>query len=225
MWNPVIFVDLNGEDSWSVDENGYVQRTGDDGGVKKQTVIYANGETSVFVGDYYHEIISDLCIEKVIPDDTKHKLSSHNGDVRQGTAMANVFYDLATNTNVEWRLDYTKDNRIIISSNHDISYSPSAASLGLSLDNLHSTIHSHPGAEDNYTKEIESMGMIWNKGAFGGDYGLRNKQPKDLNSYVFMKNSHRAWQLRPHNNPIIIGNTRGEVHFSCGSQILQLLKH
>ena len=223
-WNPVKLVDPDGRDVWKVDEDGHIKRTGDDGGVKKQTIKYANGHTSVHEGDYYHCIFSSLSEEKEISGD-KHKLSSYRGGEKQSAAMANVFYDMATNTDVEWRMDYTKDNNFILSSKHDVDNSPAAATLGLSFSNICSTIHSHPGAEDNYTKEIESMGIIRSKGSYKGDYGLRNQQPKSLKSYVFMKNSHRAWKLRPFDNPAIVGDSKGnEVHFSNGNNILKLLK-
>ena len=223
-WNPVKLVDPDGKDVWEVDKNGHVKRTGDDGGENIQTIKYANGHTSVHEGNYYHDIFSSLSEEKDILGDV-HMLSSHQGGKTQGAAMANVFYDMATNTDVEWRLDHTKDNNFILSSKHDVEYSPAAATLGLSFSNLYSTIHSHPRAEDNYTKEIESMGIIRSKGSFGGDYGLRNQQPKSLKSYVFMKNSHRAWKLRPFDNPAMVGDSkRNEVHFTNGNQILKLLK-
>ena len=223
-WNPVKLVDPEGRDVWEVSEDGHVTRTSDDGGVKKQTINYANGHTSTLEGDYYHGIFSSLSEEKEIPDDA-HKLSSHLGEEQQGAAMANVFYDMATNTNVEWRLDYTKDKSFILSSKHDVSFSPAAATLGLSLSNIYSTIHSHPSAEADYTKEIESMGIVRSKGYYGGDYGLRNHQPKKLKSFVFMKNSHRVWELRPFNNPGRVGDSKGnDVCFTNGSQILKLLE-
>ena len=223
-WNPVKLIDPDGRDVWEVSEDGHVKRTGDDGGVKKQTINYANGHTSVHEGNFYHGIFSSLSEEKVIPGDN-HKLSLHLGEETQGNAMANVFYDMATNTNVEWRLDYTKDEQFILSSKHDVGYSPSAAMFGLSFDDMYSTIHSHPSAEADYIKEIESMGIVRGKGYFGGDYSLRNHQPKNLKSYVFMKNSLRVWELRPFDNPGRVGDSKGnDIFFSKGSQILKLLK-
>ena len=223
-WNPVKLVDPDGRDVWEVDKNGHIKRTGVDGGENKQTIIYANGHNSVHEGSYYHGIFSSLCEEKDISGD-KQKLSSYLGGESQGAAMANVFYDMATNTDVEWRLDYTKDKNFILSSKHDVGYSPAAATLGLSFPNMYSTIHSHPSAEADYTKEIESMGIVRSKGFGGGDYSLRNQQPKSLKSYVFMKNSHRAWELRPFDNPGRVGDSKGnDVYFSNGNQILKLLK-
>ena len=106
-----------------------------------------------------------------------------------------------------------------------MGYSPSASMLGLSFDDMYSTIHSHPSAEADYTKEIESMGIVRRKGYFGGDYSLRNHQPKSLKSYVFMKNSLRAWELRPFDNPGRVGDSKGnDIFFSNGNQILKLLK-
>ena len=224
-WNPIKLIDPDGRDVWEVDEAGHVKRIGDDGGVEKQTIKYANGSTSVHKGNHYYNIFSSLSDEKLIDKNDEHKLSLHKGDESQGAAMANVFYDMATNTNVEWRLDYTKDKSFVLSSKHDVGNSPAAATLGLSFSNIYSTIHSHPSAEADYSKEIESMGIVRSKGYFGGDYSLRNQQPKSLKSYVFMKKSHRVWELRHKNNPGIVGDGKGkDVYFSNGKQILQLLK-
>ncbi len=224
-WNPIKLIDPDGRDVWEVDEAGHVKRIGDEGGEKKQTIKYANGSTSVHKGNHYYNIFSSLSDEKLIDKNDEHKLSLHKGDESQGTAMANVFYDMATNTNVEWRLDYTKDKSFVLSSKHDVGNSPAAATLGLSFSNIYSTIHSHPSAEADYSKEIESMGIVRSKGYYGGDFGLRNQQPKSLKSYVFMKKSHRAWELRHKNNPGIVGDGKGkDVYFSNGKQILQLLK-
>lgn len=154
-----------------------------------------------------------------------HKLSFYKGNEKQGEAMANIFYDMATNTNVEWRLDYTKSKQFVLSSKHDIEYSPSAEMLGLSLNNLFSTIHSHPNAEPDYKKEIESMGIIPQKDFYGGDYSRRCTQPKDLKSYVFMKKSHRGWMLRPKKYPSrLVDKNLNDIHFSSGRQIIELLK-
>ena len=224
-WNPIKLIDPDGKDVWEVDKNGHVKRTGDDGGENKQTIKYANGKTTIHEGIFYHSIFSSLSKEKEIPGDDEHTLSSHHGGKMQGAEMANVFYDMVTNTNVEWRLDYTKDKKFILSSKHDEEHSPATAALGLSISNIYSTIHSHPSAEADYTKEIESMGIVRSKGFIGGDYSLRNKQPKSLKSYVFMKNSRRAWELRPFDNPGRVGDSKGnDVLFSNGSLILKLLK-
>ena len=102
-WNPVKLVDPDGKDVWEVDKNGHVKRTGDDGGENIQTIKYANGHTSIHEGNYYHDIFSSLSEEKEILGD-EHMLSSHHGGKTQDAAMANVFYDMATNTDVEWRL-------------------------------------------------------------------------------------------------------------------------
>ena len=149
-------------------------------------------------------------------------VGSEGGCKIQTIKMADVFFSMAMNTDVEWRMDYKKDKAFILSSKHDESFSPSASSLELSFKELYSTIHSHPNAEKDYTKEIESMGIVPQKGYYGGDYGLRNSQPRDLKSYVFMKNSRRVWHLRPNNNPGRVGRSNGDdVYFSNGKQTMQ----
>ena len=113
-WNPVKLVDLDGRDVWTVDENGHVKKIGEDGGTSKQTVQFANGHTSVFDVDNYHDILMNLGKENDIKGDS-HKLLFHKGNESQGESMANIFYDMATNTNVEWRLDYTKSKQFFLS--------------------------------------------------------------------------------------------------------------
>lgn len=53
-WNPVKLVDPDGQDVWSVSEDGHINKIGNDGGAKKQTIKYANGETAIFNGSFYH---------------------------------------------------------------------------------------------------------------------------------------------------------------------------
>ncbi|MBP5541081.1 MAG: hypothetical protein J6X88_05460 [Bacteroidales bacterium] len=217
-WNPVKLVDPDGRDVWEVDKNGRITNVGSDGGCKTQTIKYANGQTASFTGEYYHSILSYLT------NTNSYGVSLHNGENDEGGAMADVFFSMAMNTDVEWRMDYKKDKSFILSSKHDESFSPSALSLGLSFKELYSTIHSHPNAENDYTNETESMGIVPQKGYYGGDYGLRNSQPRDLKSYVFMRNSRRVWHLRPNDNPGRVGRSNGDdVYFSSGKQFLQLL--
>ena len=67
------------------------------------------------------------------------------------------------------------------------------------------------------------MGLIPEIGYYGGDYGLRNRQPEKLNSFVYMKNSHRVYMLHPKSWPTVVGNNKGEVRVSSAQQILQIL--
>ena len=59
-WNPMKLVDPDGRDVWTVDDNGYIKNTSDEGGTKKQTILFANGNTASFRGSKYHKILSDL---------------------------------------------------------------------------------------------------------------------------------------------------------------------
>ena len=215
-WNPIKLVDPDGKDVWEVDKDGKVKNTGDKtGGDEKQTVKYANGETATFSGKDYKSILEKLTGKNA------HGASLYKGD--NSEAMAEVFLSMAENTDVEWRLDKTKGGRFILSTLHENALSASAEKLEITISDILSTIHSHPSAKDDYISERKSMGLIPEIGYYDGDYGLRNRQPEKLNSFVYMKNSHRVYMLHPKKWPTVVGDKKGEVRVSSAQQILQIL--
>ena len=107
MWNPVKLIDPDGTDVWEVTENGHVKHKDTTGGIQKQTVLYANGNTATFRGIKYHTIMLDLEDK----EDESNDVNSSYGDENMQTAYANVFKSLADNTNVEWIMyRYSDDN-------------------------------------------------------------------------------------------------------------------
>ena len=217
-WNPIKLVDPDGKDVWEVDKKGRVKNTGDQtGGKKNQTVKYANGNIVTFSGECYKSVLEKLIGENV------HGASLYKGDNKKGKAMAIVFLSMAENTDVEWKLDKTKEGGFILSTLHENALSASAEDLETTINDILSTIHSHPSAKDDYISERKSMGLIPEIGYWGGDYGLRTRQPERLNSFVYMKNSHRVYMLHPKNWPTVVGDNKGEVRVSSAQQILQIL--
>lgn len=170
-----------------------------------------------FSGECYKSVLEKLIGENV------HGASLYKGDNKKGKAMAIVFLSMAENTDVEWKLDKTKEGGFILSTLHENALSASAEDLETTINDILSTIHSHPSAKDDYISERKSMGLIPEIGYWGGDYGLRTRQPERLNSFVYMKNSHRVYMLHPKNWPTVVGDNKGEVRVSSAQQILQIL--
>ena len=205
-WNPVKLVDPDGKDVWEVSEDGHVKRTGDDGGVKKQTINYANGETATFSGEQYHSILSDLTSEKKtkLTNGKQANLSQSEGTVKKKSAMGNLFLSLADNTNVEWSLHKFKDGKYAISTLHETECSASPQTIGKNMSDLLTMIHSHPGAEPNKREELSSMGYLTQDGTYStfygnapnSDYSVRYYcYPENINYYVYMKKSHTIYSM------------------------------
>ncbi|MCQ2297651.1 MAG: hypothetical protein MJZ51_03410 [Bacteroidales bacterium] len=217
--NPVKLVDPDGLDVWTVDEKGSVSRAGGEGGADLQTVTYSNGTKLKYQGKYYQNIFKTLSIKD------KNGLSFYKGTEESGSAISRMFLDMADNTSSEWKVNKTKDNMFTLSTLHKKDLSPSLSDLGISLVNAFSEIHSHPSAGNDYDKEIASMGIIPQKGFYGGDYGIRNKMPKNYHMFVYMKNSHKVYQLRQKLYPAAIGDkNKNPILFTKDNMILSLLK-
>ena len=196
-WNPVKLVDPDGRDVWEVSEDGRVKNKGDAGGKQKQTVVYANGNSEVFSGKYYHSILSDLTSEE------SGGLSQSEGSVKKKYAMGNLFLSLADNTNVEWALHKFKGGKYAISTLHNRELSASPETLGKSMSDLITMIHSHPSAEPNTKAEWSSMGFLTKDGTWKtcwstirpSDYTVRKSYPPQANYYIYMKKSHNLYHL------------------------------
>ena len=197
-WNPVKLIDPDGRDVWSVDENGNIQKTGIDGGEMKQTINYANGNTATFSGKHYQSILTDL--SKSVE---KSPLSSSKGDVTKKRSMTKLFLSLADNTNVEWGLHKFKGGKYTISTLHERQLSADPETLGESMSDLITMIHSHPSAEPNTKAEWSSMGFLTKDGTYKtcwsvirpSDYTVRKNYPEKVNYYIYMKKSQNLYQL------------------------------
>ena len=62
-WNPMKLVDPDERDVWEVSNDGRIKKTSEEGGSKRQTVIYANGHIAKFKGAKYHQVMTDLSKE------------------------------------------------------------------------------------------------------------------------------------------------------------------
>ena len=200
-WNPVKLVDPDGRDVWSVDENGNIKKTGIDGGEMKQTINYANGKTATFSGKHYQSILTDLSKSEVFSVE-KGPVSSSKGNVTKKRSMAKLFLSLANNTNVEWELHKFKGGKYTISTLHEQS-SADPETLGESMSDLITVIHSHPSAEPNTKAEWSSMGFLTKDGTYKtcwsvirpSDYTVRKNYPEEVNYYIYMKKSQNLYQL------------------------------
>ena len=213
-WNPVKLVDPDGRDVWSVSEDGHVKKIGEEGGAKKQTIKYANGEIAIFRGVYYQSILSDLSTEK-----SANKLSFSKGDYSQKTAMGSLFLSLADNTNVEWDIQKYKGGKYIISTLHQKSLSSSPDDCGMRMSDLSIVIHSHPSALANLKDEIGSMGIVTRDGNRNtyvnsyslGDYAVRRQYPDDVGYYIYMRNSHNIYSLIVHKGEVCWPKRTGNI--------------
>ena len=145
-WNPVKLVDLDGRDVWEVSNDGRIKKTSEKGGLKQQTVIYANEHIVKFQGDKYHQVMLDLSKE------SDNSVSTSYGNSNMQSVYANVFKSMADNTNVEWAqllLGESGENGLnVISTSHEIDRNQAATFL---IENkykygytIRGSIHNHP---------------------------------------------------------------------------------
>ena len=92
--NPVKLVDPDGRDVWEVDKAGNVFHINDKGGDKMQFVTYSTGKKITYTGNCYRDILSKLC-----------HASYYNGCGLAGSSMAELFLDMANNSDSEWEWD------------------------------------------------------------------------------------------------------------------------
>ncbi|MBP5515433.1 MAG: hypothetical protein J6X86_00645 [Bacteroidales bacterium] len=198
-WNPVKLVDPDGQDVWSVSEDGTIQKTSNDGGTMKQTVKYSNGTVAIFRGNKYYKTISDLSII------TNNNVSSSYGDENMQTAYAKVFKFMADNTNVEWGIERYTDNTYSIGTKHDTEHTPSTYYLSKGHhdnNDVVTLIHSHPmnGVIDptSNDSQMESMGYWYNRGEFRGDACNKRLVFRNTNYYTYFPHTNQLWSIGFH---------------------------
>jgi RHS repeat-associated protein len=212
MWNPVKLVDPDGQDVWSVSEDGHINKIGNDGGAKKQTIKYANGETAIFNGSFYQSILNDLSL-------CDNRISYSKGAYAQKAAMGELFLSLAKNTNVEWDIQKYKGGKYIISTLHQSSLSASPSDVGMKMSDIITTIHSHPSALANLKDEIGSMGIATRDGTRGtyrgiysvSDYKTREIYPNNTGYFIYMRNSHNIYQLKTKDGVVCWPIKKGKI--------------
>ena len=221
-WNPVKLVDPDGRDVWTVSEDGYVKNISGKGGTKKQTVIYANGNTSIFRGAKYHRIMSDLSQSEKNKDG--YYFSSSYGNSSMQSAYANVFKSMADNTNVEWRMDRYSDNNYALGTLHNKTYSPNTYEM--SKGNHHdkdvvALIHSHPmvNRPNTIEEQISSMGYWdWNekKRIRTGDAFFKKNNIPNASYYTYFPKTQQLWTVGI-NRPAFIKHIRLVSDFFFGT--------
>ena len=197
MWNPIKLVDPDGRDVWTVSENGYIKKTSNDGGTKKQTIIFANGHVATFKGEKYYKIISDLSINN------KDNVSSSYGDDNMQSAYANVFKSMADNTNVEWIMERYSDNSYALGTMHNETRSPKAYELSQGHHHdcdVIALIHSHPMVSGHVDptstdSQISSMGYCYKKGVITGDAFIKRKSLRNAHYYTYFPKTRQLWCL------------------------------
>ena len=221
-WNPVKLVDPDGQDVWSVSEDGTVQRTGNDGGARKQTVNYANGTVATFRGNKYHKIMSDLSTKG------NNNVSSSFGNENMQTAFAKVFKAMADNTNVEWGIERYTDNTYSIGTKHDKMLTPSAYDLSKgnhSDRDVVTSLHSHPMNgfinPTSIASQIESMGYLNWEGdplsrRYKGDAENKTKSLKSANYYTYFPHTKQLWCVGYY-GPAYIRNIKSFSDFFFGT--------
>ena len=165
-WNPVRLVDPDGNDVWEVSDDGHIKKTSDEGGLKRQTLIYTNGQVAKYKGAKYHQVMSDLSIEG------DNSISASYGNSNMQSVYATVFKSMADNTNVEWRMDRYTDGHYSLGTLHNQRKSPSSYELSNGRQNDKTTvtlIHSHPMASgypnpETVESQKNSMGYWGSKG-------------------------------------------------------------
>ena len=215
LWNPVKLVDPDGRDVWEVDENGYVKRTGDDGGTKKQTVKYANGNTATFRGARYHKVMSDLSTA-----DANDVSSSYGGENMQ-SAYANVFKSMADNTNVEWAMHRYKDNHYALGTKHNETLSPDSFNMSKGRQNdktLVALIHSHPmlGRPTTIAEQISSMGYLYSIDKIDGDAKNKVYNIPHVSYYTYFPRTKQLWSVGYY-RPAYIRNIGSAADFFFGT--------
>ncbi len=220
VWNPIKSVDPDGRDVWEVSEDGHVQRTNDDGGKKKQTVIYANGNTATFRGTKYHSVLSDLEDKK----GESNAISSSYGGENMQSAYANIFKSMADNTNVEWVMERYSDYHYALGTKHDQERSPTSSDLTKGKQNgknLVALIHSHPmvnGYVDptSTASQISSMGYLYSKGVKAGDAFFKEKIVPHVSYYTYFPRTKQLWSVGI-NRPAFIRNISSVTDFFFGT--------
>ena len=219
-WNPVKLVDPDGRDVWEVSEDGHVKRTGDNGGDKKQTVIYANGNTATFIGSKYLTVMSDLEDK----NGERNAISSSYGGEDMQFIYANVFKSMADNTNVEWIMERYSDNHYSLGTKHSQTKSPSIYDLTKGMQNdksLVTLIHSHPmvsGYEDPKSTaiQISSMGYWYSRGQKAGDAYNKQEIFRHVNYYTYFPRTKQLWGVGI-TRPAFIRNINSVSDFFFGT--------
>ena len=219
-WNPIKLVDPDGRDVWKVSEDGHVIRVSDDGGNKKQKVVYANGNTATFMGSKYHTVMSDLEDKK----GESNAISSSYGGENMQCAYANVFKSMADNTNVEWIMERFTDNHYALGTKHNQTKSPSIYDLTKGRQNdksLVTLIHSHPmvsGYEDPTSTiiQISSMGYWYSCGQKAGDAYNKQEIFPHVIYYTYFLRTKQLWSVGI-NRPAFIRNISSVSDFFFGT--------
>ena len=218
-WNPVKMVDPDGRDVWEVSEDGHVKN----GGNKKQTVIYANGNTATFIGSKYLTVLSDLEDNK----GERNAISSSYGGEDMQFAYANIFKSMTDNTIVEWTMERYSDNHYALGTKHSQTESPSTYDLTKGVQNnksLVTLIHSHPmvsGYENptSTASQISSMGywdwgkIIWRR---TGDAWYKKYNFRNTNYYTYFPRTKQLWSVGL-NKPAFIRNINSVSDFFFGT--------
>ena len=219
-WNPVKLVDPDGRDVWEVSEDGHVTKNSDEGGKKKQTIIYANGSTATLRGSQYHTVMSDLEDKK----GESNSISSSYGNENMQSAYANIFKSMADNTNVEWIMERYSDNHYAIGTMHSETESPTSSELTRGKQNdksLVAIIHSHPmvnGYDDptSTASQVSSMGYCFSKGFKAGDAYYKAKKVPHVNYYTYFPRTKQLWSVGI-NRPAFIRNISSASDFFFGT--------
>ena len=220
-WNPVKLVDPDGKAVWEVDESGHVKKTSDKGGKNLQTVKYANGNVSKFLGSKYHSVMTDLSTTDA------NNVSASNGGENMQSVYANVFKSMADNTNVEWRMCRFSDDSYALGTKHDEARSPETDLLtkGAHHDkDVVALIHSHPmvsGYEDptSTRDQIKSMGY-WDLGKkvqrITGDYYNKRHSLSNCSYYTYFPRTKQLWSVGS-NRPAFIKKINSVSSFFFGT--------
>ena len=183
--NPVKLVDPDGRDVWEVDKAGNVSHINDKGGYKMQFVTYSTGKKITYTGNFYHDILSNIS-----------HASYYTGCGLAGSSMAELFLDMANNSDSEWEMARYNNGNYYLGTIHDSDHSPSIK------DDFASIIHSHPNAKNAIVDEKKSMGLVCDA---NGTPTKETIKPSDISIvgtdlqhkgyFIYMKQSGRIWQL------------------------------
>ena len=217
-WNPIRLVDPDGRDVWEVSKDGHVQRTGDEGGKKKQIVKYANGNTTTFKGRRYHNIMSDLSAT------SDNGVSSTVGGEDMQSAYAKVFKSMADNTNVEWIMHRYSDDNYALGTKHHTTESPNSNDLskGRYHDNdVIALIHSHPMTgrinPTSLDEQVSSMGYCDKTLGYRlGDAKNKLNSLSHASYYTYFPLTKQLWSVGRY-RPAFIRNIKSFSDFFFGT--------
>ncbi|MCQ2297495.1 MAG: hypothetical protein MJZ51_02615 [Bacteroidales bacterium] len=216
--NPVKLVDPDGNDVWEVSDDGHIKKTSEEGGFKRQTLIYSNGQVVKYKGAKYHQVLYDLSNEG------DNSISASYGNSNMQSVYATVFKSMADNTNVEWRMDWYTDGHYSLGTLHNQRKSPSSYDLSNGRQNDKTTvtlIHSHPTASgypnpETVESQKSSMGYWGQKGLAGDAYKKRYTSLKNTYYYTYFPKTNQLWSVGTF-RPAFIRNIRSAADFFFGT--------